>query len=85
MLSLGSVVHNRYRIDRLLEIGALEARYRGWDQDLGEPIFIKLSPQPDLTQEKEDSLRSAFLMEAASIINLQHPHIAARTRRLRSA
>lgn len=77
MLSLGSVVHNRYRIDRLLEIGALEARYRGWDQDLGEPIFIReLSPQPDLTQEEEDTLRSAFLMEAASIINLQHPHIA---------
>lgn len=76
MLSLGSVVYSRYRIDRLLEIGALEARYRGWDQQAGEPVFIReLSPQPDLTLEEEDALRSAFLREAASILDFENPHI----------
>lgn len=76
MLSLGSLVCDRYRIDRLLEIGALEARYRGWDQELGEPIFIReLSPQPDMTLEEEEALRSAFLQEAETLIGLQNPHI----------
>ncbi|MCU0523120.1 MAG: serine/threonine protein kinase, partial [Anaerolineae bacterium] len=76
MLSLGATLQGRYRVDRMLDIGAMEARYRGWDQQRGEPIFIReLSPQPDLEPELEASLRTAFTEDAAALVALDHPHI----------
>ena len=53
MLSLGTTLNNRYRVDRMLEIGALEAQYVGWDLIAGAPVMIKeLMPQPDLDEEE---------------------------------
>ncbi len=31
MLNLDSILYNRYRIDRLHELGAVETIYLGWD------------------------------------------------------
>lgn len=76
MLSIGSILQNRYRVDRMLDIGAMEARYRGWDLRHGEPVFIReLTPQPDLTAEVQESLLAAFSADATALIELDHPHI----------
>ncbi len=76
MLSIGSILQDRYRIDRMQDIGAMEARYRGWDQLQGEPVFVReLTPQPDLAAEMQDTLRSAFARDAAALVSLDHPHI----------
>ncbi len=76
MLSLGTVLRNRYRIDRMLEIGALEAQYRGWDLEAGEPVIIKeLISQPDLSPAELQDLQQTFAESAASLRALRHPHI----------
>ncbi len=76
MLSLGSVLKARYRVDRLLEIGALEGQYRGWDLESGGPVIIKeLLPQPDLEPDALSHLQAAFDADAAALKQLQHPHI----------
>ena len=76
MLSLGTTLHNRYRVDRMLEIGALEAQYRGWDLDAGEPVIIKeLISQPDLSPAELRDLQQTFTESAELLQGLRHPHI----------
>lgn len=76
MLSIGSILQGRYRVDRMLDIGAMEARYRGWDQQQGEPVFIReLTPQPDLPLDMQEMLLSAFAADAGALVKLSHPHI----------
>jgi hypothetical protein len=76
MLSVGDLLKARYRIDRMLDIGALEGRYGGWDLEHNEPVLIKeLLPQPDLDPETLETLRASFERDAASLTKLDHPHI----------
>jgi eukaryotic-like serine/threonine-protein kinase len=76
MLSVGDLLKARYRIDRMLDIGALEGHYGGWDLESNEPVLIKeLLPQPDLDPETLGTLRARFERDAASIAGLDHPHI----------
>ena len=76
MLSLGDTLHGRYRVDRLMEIGAQEARYVGWDLQEGAAVTIsELMPQPDLDQGPLDELIKAFEVEADALSRLQHPGI----------
>ncbi len=77
MLSLGTILNNRYRVDRMLEIGALEAQYVGWDLEANTPVTIKeLMPQPDLEAETLQMLQATFERDAAALAELQHPGIA---------
>ena len=77
MLSLGTILNVRYRVDRLLKIDALEAQYVGWDLEANTPVTIKeLLPQPDLEAETLGALRAAFERDAAALADLHHPGIA---------
>jgi hypothetical protein len=76
MLSMGDILKARYRIDRMLDIGALEGHYGGWDLETNEPVLIKeLLPQPDLDPEMLETLRANFERDATSLARLAHPHI----------
>ncbi len=78
MLSLGTILNNRYRVDRMLEIGALEARYVGWDLETNIPVTIKeLMPQPGLEAETLQALQETFEQDAAALAELHHPGVAA--------
>ncbi len=76
MLSLSKVLKARYRVDRMLDIGALEGHYGGWDLEKNEPVLIKeLLPQPDLDPETLETLRTSFERDAVGLTRLHHPHI----------
>ena len=46
-LNPGQIVHNRYRIARLLGKGGMGAVYRAWDLNLNIPVAVKeMVPQP---------------------------------------
>jgi len=61
MLNLGTILNNRYRVDRMLEIGALEARYVGWDLETNTPVTIN---------------QETFEQDAAALADLHHPGVA---------
>jgi serine/threonine-protein kinase len=76
MLSLGAVLKGRYRVDRMLEIGALESRYMGWDLETNATVVIKeLMPQPDLDEAAVPDLEAAFVEDARALVQMHHPHI----------
>lgn len=76
MLNLGTTLRTRYRVDRMLEIGALEAQYGAWDLQDNRPVTIKeLMPQPELDTEALEKLQVEFERDATALSALEHPHI----------
>lgn len=76
MVNLGQVLNERYRIDRMLEMGALEATYRGCDLKNGDAVIIReILPQPDLDSARLRELEEGFLREAKALMQLHHPNI----------
>ncbi len=74
MLTTGTLLYNRYRIDRLLEFGVMGAMYRAWDTRRDAPVSVKeLTPQPDLDRAVLDRLRGEFEREAQILRTLRHP------------
>ena len=70
MLSLGTILNSRYRVDRMLKIDALQAQYVGWDLEANTPVTIKeLMPQPDLEAKILQALRAAFERDAAALLS----------------
>ncbi|MBN2394583.1 MAG: protein kinase [Anaerolineae bacterium] len=77
MLTTGTLLHNRYRIDRMLEFGVMGAMYRAWDTQRDAPVSVKeLTPQPDLDRAVLDRLRGEFEQEARILRTLRHPAMA---------
>ena len=77
MLTTGTLLQNRYRIDRMLEFGVMGAMYRAWDTRRDKPVSVKeLTPQPDLDRAVLDRLRSEFEREAQILRTLRHPAMA---------
>lgn len=76
MLSLGAVLQDRYRVDNMLEIGALESQYWGWDLEAHQAVIIReLLPQPDLDPTTLRQFQEDFERDAAALAQLRHPHI----------
>jgi serine/threonine-protein kinase len=76
MVNLGQVLKAQYRIDRMLEVGALEATYRGCDLETGDAVIIReILPQTDLEPAALRKLEDAFLLEAEALMKLRHPNI----------
>lgn len=74
MLTTGTLLHNRYRIDRLLEFGVMGAMYRAWDTQREVPVSVKeLTPQSDLNDAALERLRQKFEQEATILRPLHHP------------
>lgn len=68
-LKTGEILHNRYRVVKLLAKGGFGALYRIWDTSLGRPCVLKenLTTSPDAQRQ--------FLSEAKILANLHHPHL----------
>ncbi len=68
-LSTGQVLHNRYRIVKLLGQGGFGAVYRAWDVSLNRPCAVKenLDTSPDAQRQ--------FVREAQILANLSHPNL----------
>jgi serine/threonine-protein kinase len=68
-LSTGQVIHDRYRIVRLLGQGGFGAVYRAWDTVLGRACALKenLALSPEAQRQ--------FEREARLLANLSHPNL----------
>jgi serine/threonine protein kinase len=78
MLTTGTLLQNRYRIDRLLEFGVMGAMYRAWDMQRDVQVSVKeLTPQPDLDENTLERLRQKFEQEANVLRTLHHPAMVA--------
>jgi len=76
MLSVGTLLRNRYRIDRMLEISASGGLYRAWDTQANVAVVVReLLPQPDLSAQALATLRQRFEQEAQALLDLHHPHL----------
>ncbi|MEW5867823.1 MAG: bifunctional serine/threonine-protein kinase/formylglycine-generating enzyme family protein [Chloroflexota bacterium] len=68
-LSIGQVLHNRYRVVKLLGQGGFGAVYRAWDTNLERPCAIKenLDASPEAGRQ--------FKREAGLLVELAHPNL----------
>src|SRR6058998_3249248 len=62
----------RYRIDKVLGKGGFGLVYLAHDDQLQRPVAVKV-PHPRLVSRPEDA--AAYLTEARTVANLDHPHI----------
>src|SRR5436190_18559170 len=62
----------RYRVDRVLGRGGFGLVYLANDEDLTRQVAIKV-PHPERVSHPEDA--QAYLAEARTVANLDHPHI----------
>ena len=67
--SPGQILHQRYRVVKLLGQGGFGAVYRAWDLQLGRPCALK--ENLDLSAEAQRQ----FEREASLLFNLQHPNL----------
>src|SRR5262245_57744279 len=62
----------RYRIERVLGQGGFGLVYLAFDEQLSRPVAIKV-PHPHLVSRPANA--DAYLNEARTVANLDHPHI----------
>ncbi|MGQ9803462.1 MAG: serine/threonine-protein kinase [Anaerolineae bacterium] len=75
-LTPGQIIHNRYRIARLIGTGGMGAVYRAWDLTLNVPVAVKeMVPQPGIDSHTLAQLRTQFHHEAQVLAGLSHPHL----------
>jgi len=65
----GDLLHNRYRIVKLLAQGGFGTLYRAWDTALGRPCVLK-----ENLADTQDGQRQ-FMREAKILANLNHPNL----------
>ena len=68
-LAIGTTLHNRYRIVRLVGQGGFGAVYRGWDTALERPVAVKEHFDTGLESQRQ------FEREAKLLANLRHPNL----------
>src|ERR1700730_16438225 len=62
----------RYRVEKILGEGGFGLVYLAHDDQLQRPVAVKV-PHPRLVSRPEDA--EAYLTEARTVANLDHPHI----------
>ncbi len=67
--STGQILHDRYRIVRLLGQGGFGAVYRAWDTTLDRPVALKENLETSLEAQRQ------FMREAKLLANLSHPNL----------
>ncbi|TFG72859.1 MAG: serine/threonine protein kinase, partial [Anaerolineales bacterium] len=78
MLNLDSIFYNRYRIDRLHELGAVETIYLGWDNLSNQAVTIsETKAQPNLTSDSLEALKAQFAQQAQILCALNHKNLIA--------
>lgn len=74
MTDIGTLLHDRYRIDTLLGEGGMGAVYRAWDLHLRTSVAVKeMRPQPHLDPTALYQLQQQFEKEALTLAHLSHP------------
>lgn len=68
-LNSSDLLHNRYRIVKLLGQGGFGAVYRAWDTRLNGPIALKENFDTSPAAQKQ------FALEASILFNLRHPNL----------
>jgi len=68
-LSPGQILHNRYRIVKLLGQGGFGAVYRAWDMNLNGAVAVKENFDASLASQ------SQFAVEASILFKLRHPNL----------
>lgn len=70
----GTVIADRYQVDRLIARGGMAAVYLAHHVKLNRPVALKiLSPPPDA--EDPESFEERFRLEAETLASLDHPNI----------
>lgn len=70
----GTVVADRYQVDRLIARGGMAAVYLAHHVKLNRPVALKiLSPPPDA--EDQESFEERFRLEAETLASLDHANI----------
>jgi serine/threonine-protein kinase len=70
---LGALVGGRFKIERRLAAGGMGVVYRAEQVPLGRPVAVKVLKQPP-NPDLDESFSKRFLLEAAAVANLHHPH-----------
>ncbi len=77
MLVNGTVLHQRYRVTRLLGLSGTGAVYRVWDVAGEYAATLKeLIPQPGIAPSMLSRLREQLRREAEALMLFDHPHLA---------
>src|SRR5512139_3439294 len=75
-LPIGHVLHDRFRIIRLLGKGGMGSVYYAHDPVLNRYVAIKqLQPPPVEAEQVTEQLRKQFLREAQILASLHHPNL----------
>src|SRR5512139_220436 len=75
-LPIGHILHERFRIVRLLGKGGMGAVYYAHDPVLNRYVAIKqLQPMPATAERAAEQLRKQFLREAQILAALHHPNL----------
>jgi eukaryotic-like serine/threonine-protein kinase len=75
-LPTGHILHDRFRIVRLLGTGGMGAVYYAHDPVLNRYVAIKqLQPTPATAERAAEQLRKQFLREAQILAALHHPNL----------
>jgi len=69
---IGSIINDKYRIDRELGRGGMGIVYEAYDTLLHRTVALKIM-NPELVQRQD--LLQRFLSEAQILVKLSHPHI----------
>ncbi len=76
MVSIDTILQNRYRVIGLLGQGGMGAVYRAWDLRLGIPVAVKERvPRPGIDSRTLAQLRQQFQQEATVLARFSHPHL----------
>lgn len=70
---VGQVVGGRFKIEKKLAAGGMGVVYKAEQIPLGRPVAVKILRHPQ-SAAQEESFSKRFLLEAASVANLHHPH-----------
>jgi len=75
-VQVGQLIDGRFRVERLERSGGMGAIYKARDEAAGRLVAIKTMQQPPGPQAAEDAdLFARFSREAATLEQLDHPHI----------
>lgn len=72
MRSIGSILNNRYRLDKLIGVGGFAQVFLATDLELARPVAIKVLEENWVSDR---DLLTRFRNEARAIAALDHPHI----------
>ncbi len=70
---VGTTIGGRFRIDSRIAAGGMGVVYKAEQVPLGRPVAVKILRAPN-DPRMDESFSKRFLLEAAAVANLAHPH-----------